>query len=93
MKIHWTAALLTICVYTTSAYWVRGAAERALYYCVYVLEDIDFSQTAYDGWKIAGDCVSKVTETFNKFYAGAQKATEVIPSPSQNPFVSLDKVM
>ncbi|KAK3360575.1 hypothetical protein B0T25DRAFT_602311 [Lasiosphaeria hispida] len=58
MKIlQWTAALLTICIYTTSAYWVRGAAERALYYSVYVLEDIHFSQSAYDGWKVAGDCV------------------------------------
>ncbi|KAK3939522.1 hypothetical protein QBC46DRAFT_387763 [Diplogelasinospora grovesii] len=40
-----------------SAYWNRGAAERALYYAVYVLEDIHFNQDAYDGWKIAPGCV------------------------------------
>ncbi|KAH8899350.1 hypothetical protein GQ53DRAFT_801909 [Thozetella sp. PMI_491] len=41
---------------TGSAYWVRGAAEMAMYFLAYTLEDIHFDQNAYDGWKIAPDC-------------------------------------
>lgn len=52
------AQLITACLLASSAsaYWIRGAAERALYYSVYVLEDIHFNKQAYDGWKIAPDC-------------------------------------
>ncbi|KAK3317909.1 hypothetical protein B0H66DRAFT_602518 [Apodospora peruviana] len=41
---------------TASAYWVRGAAERAMYYTVYMMEDVHYNNKEYDGWKIARDC-------------------------------------
>ncbi|KAL6859772.1 hypothetical protein ACO1O0_003796 [Amphichorda felina] len=57
MRVSQVLSAALLCASSASGYWIRGAAERALYYSVYVLEDIHFNKEAYDGWKIAPDCV------------------------------------
>ncbi|KAH8880238.1 hypothetical protein GQ53DRAFT_774258 [Thozetella sp. PMI_491] len=84
-----TVALRTCLLFASpgSAYRVRGAAEMSLYYITYMLEDIHFNKDAYDGWKIAPDCVGdlkglwgqKGRYNFAQFmdYVWAQTKTDV----------------
>ena len=55
LQLHWLFAS------TASAYWVRGAVERAMYYMTYMMEEIHETRDSGSGWQIAPNCIGTRT--------------------------------